>query len=127
MACILLIDDDEQMRRVIRLVLEKEGHTVLEASDGRRGAAIFREFWQDGVDLVITDIIMPEKEGIETISELKEIDPNVKIIAMSGGGRTRNLDFLKIAEKLGAQRSLAKPFRPHELLETVRDVLGAAA
>ena len=74
-------------------------------------------------DLIITDIIMPEKEGVETIIELKKLHPSPKNIAISGGGRTRNLDFLKLAEEFGADSVLAKPFSEDELMEHVNACL----
>ncbi len=122
MASILVIDDEPQMRSMLRLVLERAGHRVYDAPNGHAGAVVFR---QNRIDLTITDILMPEREGIETISELKRITPKAKIIAISGGGRTKNLDFLKVARKIGADRTLAKPFRPQELVDTVDDLLGA--
>ncbi|MCH8237326.1 MAG: response regulator [Proteobacteria bacterium] len=77
----------------------------------------------DPFDLVITDIIMPEKEGVETIVELKQLHPSLKIIAISGGGRTRNMDFLKLAKQFGADSILAKPFSEDELMEHVNACL----
>jgi DNA-binding NtrC family response regulator len=82
-ARILVIDDDEQILRTLHQVLEMEGHEVLDAPNGKEGMRIFEEH---GADLVVTDIVMPEKEGIETIKELHEGNPDLKIIAISGGG-----------------------------------------
>ncbi len=121
MASILVIDDEPQMRSMLRLVLERAGHSVHDAPNGKAGAVVFR---QNKFDLTITDILMPEREGIETISELKQIAPHTKIIAISGGGRTKNFDFLKVARKMGADRTLAKPFRPQELVDMIDDLLG---
>ena len=120
MANILIIDDEELVRLTLRQMLEDAGHDVAEAADGREGIARYKE---RPADLVITDIIMPEKEGIETIIELQHHDPAIQIIAMSGGGRLRNLDFLNVAEKFGATRILAKPFEDEEFLEAVEDCL----
>ncbi len=112
-ARILLIDDDEQLRRMLRHALERSGYAVVEAQNGVEGLRLFKE---SPVDLVITDILMPEKEGLETIVELLRACPTVKIIAMTGGGRTGHLDFLAIAGKLGAHHALRKPFSLQELV-----------
>ena len=121
MARILVIDDEELARFTVREILESADHTVAEASNGADGLSKHR---QDPFDLIVTDIIMPEKEGIETIIEMKNETPSLPVIAISGGGRTRNLDFLKIAEQMGADKILAKPFTEEELLDAVRTVLG---
>ena len=117
---ILVIDDEEPVRTVLRQMLEKEGYKVEEAPDGAVGLSLLQDH---PIDLVITDLFMPEKEGIETMREVQKSFPQVKIIAMSGGGRMGKLDFLPMAESFGAQRTLAKPFERKELLETVRAVL----
>jgi DNA-binding NtrC family response regulator len=122
MARILLIDDDDQFRTLLRKMLEKAGYDdIEEANDGRIGVKLFR---QRPFDLVITDIIMPDKEGIETIVELTDDYPQIKIIAMSGGGRIGPQDYLETAKRLGASRTLAKPFNYSELIDTVRELLG---
>src|SRR5262245_1629923 len=117
---ILVIDDEEPVRAVLRQMLEKEGYKVEEAPDGAVGMSLLQDH---PIDLVITDLFMPEKEGIETMREVRKSFPQVKIIAMSGGGRMAKLDFLPMAESFGAQRTLAKPFERKELLEAVRAVL----
>jgi DNA-binding response OmpR family regulator len=117
---ILVIDDEELARFTIREVLESEGYNVLEASDGEKGLEVFHA---TSVDVVITDIIMPHKEGVETIIELRKEAPNLKIIAISGGGRTRNLDFLKLAGDYGADKIIAKPFSATEILTIVKECL----
>src|SRR5262245_31026386 len=106
MAKILLIEDEAGVRETLAAAIESKGHTAVVASNGREGMEKYRS---DTFDLVVTDIIMPEKEGIETIKELREVNPKVKIVAISGGGRTGNMDFLKIAEKLGALHTITKP------------------
>ncbi len=98
-----------------------EGHEVVNASNGKEGIKLFRE---NGADLIITDIVMPEKEGLETIMELRKGYPDVKIIAISGGGRVDPESYLTMAEKMGASRTLTKPFEREELLEAVRELLG---
>lgn len=116
MARIIVIEDEELVRYTIKLTLESVGHTVLEATNGREGLALLD---QTTCDLVITDIIMPEMEGIETIAGMRSRTANLPIIAVSGGGRIGNMDFLKAAKELGATTILPKPFEPDELLELV--------
>jgi len=113
---ILIIDDDAAVRMVIVKILERNGYQAVSAEDGRRGLAVFRA---EQPDLVITDMIMPDKEGIETILEMCRERPNAKIVAISGGGRIGSADFLAMAKKLGATDILAKPFEPSELLSCV--------
>jgi PAS domain S-box-containing protein len=117
---ILVIDDDDQFRGMLRETLEHAGYDVADAPNGKEGIRLYRE---NPADLVITDIIMPEKEGIETIRELKRDFPEVKIIAISGGGRIGPDSYLKMAKGLGAQRTLTKPLERDELLKTVRELI----
>ena len=124
MTRVLVIDDEELARFTVREILEGAGYEVAEAKNGNQGLA-FQKAQPN--DLVITDIIMPDKEGVETIIELKRDFPTLPIIAISGGGRTRNLDFLKLAEQYGAQKVLAKPFSEEELLESVQTCLASPA
>ena len=116
---ILLIDDEKPFRAVIKQVLSKAGYDVVEAGNGVEG---INRFYEKPADVIITDIIMPEKEGIETIIELKQAHPEVKLIAMSGGGwYGTDIDF-DMAKKLGA-RTLNKPFELQELLDVVSELL----
>jgi CheY-like chemotaxis protein len=116
---VLLIDDEKAFRSVLRQVLSTAGYDVIEAANGAEGIQRFNE---KPADMIITDIIMPEKEGIETIIELKKAHPDVKFIAMSGGGwYGTDIDF-DMAKKLGA-RTLNKPFALQELLDVVADLL----
>jgi YesN/AraC family two-component response regulator len=117
---ILIIDDEAPIRSMIRLILEREGYTVAEASDGAEGIRCFRE---KPADLVITDLIMPNKDGIGMILELKKEFSTAKIIAMSGGGLNRPEGYLRGAKKLGAAYTLSKPINRQELLRAVRDAL----
>jgi CheY-like chemotaxis protein len=119
-ARILVIDDEPQVRAMLRQMLERGGYEVLEAEEGRAGIKLYQE---QAPDLIITDILMPGKEGIETILALRKAHPSVKIIAISGGGRMGKLDVLPIAKSFGAVRTLAKPFEREELLEAVQSVL----
>ncbi|MEW6304417.1 MAG: response regulator [Verrucomicrobiota bacterium] len=121
MATILVIDDDEQVRFLVQTMLRRAGHEVSLASNGNEGLAAYRA---NPTALVITDLIMPEKEGLETIQELKQAYPACKIIAMSGGMRQGTLDFLPVAKRLGADYVLPKPFNRSELLAAVAEVLG---
>lgn len=123
MARILVIDDEELMRFTLKQTLQKAGHEVVEAVNGNDGIAVFK---QSPVDLIITDIIMPQKEGIETIVELRRDYPDVKIIAISGGGRTGTTNYLKLAQRFGARQVLRKPFGRQELLEAVQETLDNA-
>ena len=123
MARILVIDDDAFVCTTIRRILGRAGHQVLTAPDGRRGLELFAT---ERPDLVITDIIMPEMEGIEIIRAMKTGSPEAKIIAISGGGRLGSFDYLPMAAKLGASEIVAKPFEPMELIEVVSRFLDAA-
>ncbi len=118
---ILVIDDDFQVRALLKEILEQEGYEVADASNGAEGIRLYRD---EPADLIITDIIMPEKEGIETIFELKRDFPDVKIIAISGGGRLSSKDYLSIAEKCNVARTFSKPFNREELLEAICELLG---
>lgn len=120
MAQILVIDDDAEIRKMLRIMLEREGYGVEDAYDGDVGVTIYRE---NPSDLVITDIVMPEKEGIETIRTLKRENPNVKIIAMSGGGRIMPDSYLKLAKSLGADKTFTKPIEKKKLLQAITDLL----
>jgi CheY-like chemotaxis protein len=116
MSLVLIIDDDPQMRTVIRRILTSAGHRTIEAGNGREGLDAFRSF---APDIVITDILMPEKEGIETIIELCKAKRRAKILAVSGSFTDGGIDFLAIAGKFGADLVLQKPFRADELQDAV--------
>jgi len=117
---ILLIDDDEHVRRSVRRLLEWSGYEVLQAAEGQTGLRLWRE---RGADLVITDICMPSRTGIEVILELRALAPGLALIAISGGAESRVLDLLGTARQAGAVRTVPKPFTGLELLATVREVL----
>jgi CheY-like chemotaxis protein len=120
MTRVLLIDDDAEVRTVLRTMLEHAGYEVIEAVNGREGLARYQA---TPIDVILLDLLMPEQEGLETISALQRLDPTVKIIAMSGGGQTGRMDFLELAAELGAQRTLRKPFSQQALLDAVRELL----
>jgi DNA-binding response OmpR family regulator len=120
LARILIIDDNPDVLNAVHRVLTAEGHSVTDAPKSSAGIALHRA---NPFDLIITDIVMPEKEGISTIIELRGECPDLKIIAMSGGGDFEPYGYLDIAIRVGADRTLPKPFSREELLETVNDVL----
>ncbi len=122
MASILIIDDDAQFRAMLRQMLSRAGYEVLEASNGKEGMRTYRD---KPTDLVITDLIMPEKEGIETITELRREFPDVGIIAISGGGKMGPEDYLLGAKLLGAQRILTKPLEKEEILEVIKELINS--
>lgn len=117
---ILIIDDDVAINKVLKKVLEMEGHEVINTYDGIEGIPVLEK--DPSIDLVITDIVMPEKEGIETIMEIRKKNRDVKIIAISGGGRLKPDSYLVLAEKLGADAVLKKPFDGDELLQTIEKI-----
>lgn len=112
----LVIDDDELVRATIASILESAGYEILEAEDGQQGLQLFH---RHAVDLVITDILMPFKEGIETIVEIRQRDREVRIIAVSGGGNIGSGSILHAAQRLGADEVLSKPFTRDDLLAKV--------
>jgi len=120
MARILVIDDDPQVRDMLKQVLERAEYEVGVAPGGNVGVKIHQS---DPADLIITDIVMPGKEGLETIMEFRRYFPAVRIIAISGGGKTGPHDYLNIAKAMGAQKTFAKPFDLPELLSAVRELL----
>jgi len=120
MARILIIDDEQQIRSMLRLMLEREGYEVVEAPDGIEGIRAYR---QKPADLIITDLIMPNKDGIGMIIELQKEFPDVKIIAMSGGGLNKPEGYLKGAKKLGAACTLTKPIDREKMLRAVKNTI----
>jgi len=120
MARVLVIDDQEPIRRVVRRALEQEKHEVFEADDGAIGLEILET---QSFDVVITDIFMPGQDGIVTLREIRKRFPTVKVIVMSGGDSTGTLDLRQDAEFLGAVKSLQKPFTAREIADLVRSVL----
>ena len=120
MTRILVMDDDVLVLDMLYESLTREGYNVLRASNGEQGLKLFR---QEPVDLIITDLFMPEKEGIETIIEIRQDFPDVKIIAISGGGRIGTKDYLRMAKILGVQRTFTKPVARDQLLDAIKELI----
>ncbi|MBT3330920.1 MAG: response regulator [Rhodospirillaceae bacterium] len=118
---ILVIDDDELVRATLTRILLAADFEVLEATDGKNG---LQKYQEGNIDLVITDILMPVMEGVETIRELRRVDADAKIIAISGGDRTGNMNYLELAGKLGADGILAKPILRQDLMTKIEAILG---
>jgi len=122
MAKILVIDDNDQFREMMREYLESEGYEVLVASDGKIGVELYRE---NKPDLVITDVIMPEKDGAEVIFDLQKEFPGIKIIVMTGGGQGDAQAYLKsITAYSNVKYAFEKPFAMDELLVAVKESIG---
>jgi DNA-binding response OmpR family regulator len=121
MATILIIDDDPPICDLLEQVLEKEGHVVHSALNGIEGISLYR---QHHPDLVILDILMPEKEGLETMLDLRREFPNVMIIAMTAGSERAKINLLELAQRLGAQYRLTKPFSLQTVIDLVNTALG---
>lgn len=120
MSSILVVDDDTQVLDVMSEMLRLEGHQVSVAENGQQAVDQMRDAQ---FDLVITDLIMPEKEGLETIADIRKRSSQLPIIAISGGGRVGPMDYLETARFIGADATLAKPFGRQELITTVADLL----
>jgi len=120
MSSILVVDDDAQALDVMSEMLRLEGHSVTVAENGRRAV---EKIQHDSFDLVITDLIMPEKEGLETIADIRKYCGDMPIIAISGGGRVGPADYLETARFIGANMTLAKPFGRQELIKAVSKLL----
>jgi CheY-like chemotaxis protein len=128
MARILVIDDDELIRGTVRAILASEGHETTLAVDGEDG---LREFHRQQFDLVLCDVFMPHKEGLETVREIRQLSAGTPIISMTGSapagdGDRLDPDFLRMSSALGATRTIGKPFWPRELLALVRECLDLA-
>lgn len=123
MAKILVVDDDDTVRELIRDSLELDGHEVVDAPTGK---GIMQTFAISTIDLIITDLVMPDKSGIDVIMEIRKIHPDIRIIAISGGGGiTGRFDYLPIAKLVGAQCILRKPFQMRELRDAVNEQIAA--
>src|SRR4051812_3411747 len=121
MASILVVDDTPAIRGLVARMLTSAGHSVTQATNGKEA---LRTFQGDEFELVVTDIVMPEMEGLELIRAIRKVNPHVKIIGMSGGGRGTSSDYLTMARSFGAVATLQKPFDPKDLLSAVESALG---
>lgn len=122
MAKILLVEDDNLVREFLIKVLRAAGHDVVASAEGNKALAVLD---QGQIDLVITDILMPDRDGIETIREIRRLAPTLPVIAISGGGREQWSDVLRIASTFGATETIAKPFAPRDLLASVERLIAA--
>ncbi len=120
MAGVLIVEDDADLREMLRDALEKRKFTVITAANGREALARFRP---SVVDLVVTDLLMPEEDGLMVIMKIRELKPSVKMIAISGGGKAGPGSYLLMASTLGADHVFSKPFLPSELVQKVREIL----
>jgi YesN/AraC family two-component response regulator len=120
MAKILVIDDEQFTRQSVSIILSNEGHQIDVAENGLEGIDLQKEY---NYDLVITDVLMPEKEGLETLQELKASYPNLKVIVMSGGERLGNRDYLPTATLFGADDIIQKPFTDAQIIDSVTKCL----
>ena len=122
MAKIIVIDDEPYILLMLKKMLENEGYSIEIANNGKEGLEQIR---RNPPDLVITDIVMPEKEGLEMIREVRSRYPEMKIIAISGGGRLDSGEYLEPARHFGAAKVLRKPFQKKDMVEAVKDLLGS--
>ncbi len=122
MAGILIVEDDKDLREMLKTSLLMRKYTVLEASDGKEALLKFRP---SVTDMVITDLIMPDEDGLKVIMKIKEIKPSVKIIAISGGGKAGPGNYLNLAKALGADEIFPKPFSINEMIKKIDELLNA--
>ena len=118
---ILVIDDEPMVRSYLRTMLEREGYEVKEAANGEEGVQLFHSF---SPQLIITDMVMPGKDGIEVIMELRKVDTSVKIMAISGGGYITADKYLALAKALDIDACFQKPLDPQMIISTVKDLIG---
>ena len=120
MAGILIVEDEKELREMLRIALTRRKHTVLEAVDGKEAITHFKP---SITDLVVTDLIMPEEDGLKVIIKLREIKPSLKVIAISGGGKAGPASYLNLARALGADAIYTKPFSINDLLSKIDELL----
>jgi len=120
MAGILIVEDDNDLREMLKVSLMRRKYTVLEASNGKEALAKFKPSL---IDLVITDIIMPDEDGLKVIMKFREIKPSMKIIAISGGGKAGPANYLSMARALGADEIFPKPFSVNSLIVKIDEIL----
>ena len=121
---VLVIDDEPALREILSQVLTDAGHRVIGAGNGKEAS---KALATSAFDVVLTDVIMPEKDGMQVISEVRKNFPEVRIIAMSGGGHVSRDQYLKIAKGLGAHAVLEKPFANQKLLDTIEELTPSSA
>lgn len=121
MARILLVDDEPLLRETLKTALQGVGHIVAPASNGD---AALKMLAAASFDVIVTDVLMPETDGLEMIMRIRKQSNNVRVIAMSGGGRMRNMDMLEFAKNFGADAVIAKPFLPKQLISLINNVTG---
>lgn len=119
-ATILIVEDEAQLREVLRVTLERANYRVIAAENGNVGIRRYRE---SRPDLILTDMLLPGTDGVELLRAIRQIDPEARMIAMSGGGQAAEIKFLELTKEFGAVESLAKPFRKAQLLSAVERVL----
>lgn len=117
---VLIVEDDKELREMIRVSLTRRKHTVIEAINGKEAIIHFKPSL---TDLVVTDLIMPEEDGLKVIMKLKELKPSLKIIAISGGGKAGPGSYLNLAKALGADAIYSKPFSLNELISKIEELL----
>ncbi len=122
MAYILVIDDNPEFRDILRSHLEANGHRTVLAGDGEQGLALLE---REAIDIVLTDILMPQRDGLEVLRETRRRWPGLPVIAISGGGWIKATELLGMAERLGADKVLQKPVRRDDLIRAVDDALAA--
>ena len=120
MKSVLVVDDEPGMREMVKQLLLNEGYHVLEASNGKHAMEFLKN---ETLELVITDIIMEEMDGVEIILEIRENYPDVKIIAMSGGNKISSEDYLESASELGTDRIFTKPFALSDMLNAIKELI----
>ena len=122
MANVMVVDDEESVRKLFKDILSDSGHVIIEAANGEEAVEVIKEM---SVDLVVTDLVMPEKSGLELIMDIAENHPGMPIIAISGGGGiTGRFDYLPIAKLIGAKKIISKPFKVDEIRELINNILG---
>ncbi len=125
MARVLVVDDDELVRRTIKLTLQRAGHEVIEAADGGKALSLLENAGDAPIDLAVSDLIMPEIDGIGLILAMRKKFPTIRVIAISGGARINAEDYLRMTKSLGAFATLPKPFTPEQLIKLVAEALNA--
>lgn len=117
---ILIVEDDKEIREMLKLSLLRSNYTVLEAENGKDAIVHFKPLL---TDLVVTDLIMPEEDGLKVVIKLKELKPSIKIIAISGGGKVGPASYLNLAKALGADAIYTKPFSINDLIAKIEELL----